>query len=164
MPVAVADVAIVKRKGDDKVKSVEDLGGLNIGGPVPPVGTHLRPHQLQRGVEGGGKGSPDRRISRAIRSSSSRSETAQIDGAVETRLVINELMRKQPDQFEIVGTIGKPFYIGWVVRPNDTSLRDCINEEIWKIRDSGEMAKLQEKWFGYSMKIPDAGYLPPNSK
>jgi polar amino acid transport system substrate-binding protein len=164
MPVAVADVAIVKRKGDEKVKSIDDLGGLSIGGPVPPSGPTSVLTNYAEELKAAGKEAPqivhfqgDPELFLAL-------GNGQIDAAVETRLVINELMRKQPDQFEIVGTIGKPFYIGWVVRPEDTSLRDSINEEIRKIRDSGEMAKLQEKWFGFTMEIPDSGYLPPNSK
>ena len=38
LPVAAAEVAIMKRKGDSKVKGVEDLSGSSIGGPVPPSG------------------------------------------------------------------------------------------------------------------------------
>jgi polar amino acid transport system substrate-binding protein len=88
----------------------------------------------------------------------------QIDAAVETTLVLAEFMKKQPDAYEIVGTIGKPFYIGWVTRPDDKALRDALSAEIRKLRDSGELAKLQEKWFGFKMNIPDSGYLPANSQ
>jgi polar amino acid transport system substrate-binding protein len=78
--------------------------------------------------------------------------------------VINEAMKKQPGKFEVVGTIGKPFFIGWVTRPEDTPLRDAISAEIRKLRDNGQLAELQKKWFGASMTIPDAGYLPEGAK
>ena len=162
MPVAIAQVAIMKRKGDDKVTNVEDLSGLTIGGPVPPSGptSVLTKYSEGLGEKGAGEiahfpGDPELFLALA---------NGQIDGAVETMLVINEAMKKQPDTFEVVGTIGEPFYIGWVVRPDDTQLRDSINEEIRKLRDSGELAKLQTQWFGYEMEIPDSGYLPEGAK
>jgi polar amino acid transport system substrate-binding protein len=43
-------------------------------------------------------------------------------------------------------------------------VRDEISDEIRKLRDSGELASLQEKWCGHKMEIPDSGYLPPGSK
>jgi len=164
LPVAVADVAILKRKGDTKVKGVDDLSGLAIGGPVPPAGptsvlTNYN-ETLKAGNKGADKivhfqGDPDLFLALA---------NGQIDAAVETTLVLAEFMKKQPDAYEIVGTIGKPFYIGWVTRPDDKALRDALSAEIRKLRDSGELAKLQEKWFGFKMNIPDSGYLPANSQ
>ena len=158
MPVAAAPVAIMKRKGDAKVKSVEDLTGLTIGGPVPPSGPTavVTGYSKELGSKGAAKiahfqSDPDLFLALA---------NGQIDAAAETTLVINEAMKKQPDTFEIVGTIGKPFYIGWVTRPEDTKLRDAINVEIRKLRDSGELGELQKKWFGAPMTIPDSGYLP----
>jgi polar amino acid transport system substrate-binding protein len=119
LPVAVADVAILKRKGDTKVKGVDDLSGLAIGGPVPPAGptsvlTNYN-ETLKAGNKGADKivhfqGDPDLFLALA---------NGQIDAAVETTLVLAEFMKKQPDAYEIVGTIGKPFYIGWVTRPDE---------------------------------------------
>lgn len=164
MPVALAQVAIMKRKGDDKVTSVEDLSGLTIGGPVPPSGPTSVLTNYNEELKAAGKGAEeiahfpgDPELFLAL-------ANGQIDGAVETMLVINEAIKKQPDTFEVVGTIGDPFYIGWVVRPDDTQLRDAINEEIRKLRDSGELSKLQKQWFGFEMPIPDSGYLPEGAK
>jgi polar amino acid transport system substrate-binding protein len=164
MPVALAQVAIMKRKGDDKVTSVDDLSGLTIGGPVPPSGPTSVLTNYNEELKAAGKGAEeiahfpgDPELFLAL-------ANGQIDGAVETMLVINEAIKKQPDTFEVVGTIGDPFYIGWVVRPDDTQLRDAINEEIRKLRDSGELSKLQKQWFGFEMPIPDSGYLPEGAK
>ena len=164
LPVAAAEVAIMKRKGDSKVKGVEDLSGLSIGGPVPPSGPTSVLTNYNEGQKASSKaadkivhfqGDPDLFLALA---------NGQIDAAVETTLVIADAMKKQPDTFEVVGTIGKPFYIGWVTRPDDKGLRDALSAEIRSMRDSGELAKLQEKWFGFKMDIPDSGYLPPNSQ
>ena len=34
-------------------------------------------------------------------------------------------MKKYPDKFEVVGTFGEPFWVGWVTRPEDLDLRDA---------------------------------------
>jgi polar amino acid transport system substrate-binding protein len=49
-------------------------------------------------------------------------------------------------------------------RQEDTGLRDSINVELKRLRDIGEMAKFQQKWFGFSMEIPDSGYLSAGAK
>lgn len=161
-PVAVGEVALMKNKGDDNVAGVEDLSGLRIGGPVPPSGPTdvLTRYNAELSADKQAEeivhfpGDPELFLGLANR---------QIDAAVETTLVIAEAMRKQEGRFELVEPIGDPFYFGWVTRPEDTELRDAFNEEIYKLRDSGKLAELQEKWFGYSMEIPDSGYLPPNA-
>jgi len=159
MPVAVASVAIMKLKGNDRITTVDDLSGLRMGMPVPPAGptavfTKYNEKLAEKGKAAGEivhfQGDPDLFLALA---------NGQVDGAVETMLVIQEAIKKNPN-FEVVGTFGEPFYIGWVTRPEDTSLRDAISAEIRKLRDSGELAKLQKKWFGFEMEIPDDGYLP----
>jgi polar amino acid transport system substrate-binding protein len=72
--------------------------------------------------------------------------------------------KKQADRFEIAGTVGKPFYIGWATRAEDAPLRDAINIELKRMRDSGKLAELQKKWFGYTMDLPESGYLPEGAK
>lgn len=165
MPVAVTEVAIMKRKGDDKVKGVEELSGLSIGGPVPPSGptsvlTNYNEELKASGKEGANivhfQSDPELFLALA---------NGQIDGAVETTLVIAEAMKKQPGVFEVAGVISdKPYYFGWVTRPEDTALRDAISAEIKKLRDNGTLAELQKKWFGFEMEIPDSGYLPEGAK
>lgn len=164
MPVAAAKIGIMKRKGDSKLKAIDDLTGMTIGSPVPPAGPTTAFQHYNDELKAKGKAaeknvffqsSPDLYLALA---------NGQIDGAADSMLVIAEAMKKQPDKFEVVGTFGDPFFIGWVTRPEDTKLRDAINVEIKKIRDSGQMAELQEKWFGLKMNIPNSGYLPPNAK
>ncbi len=82
---------------------------------------------------------------------------------VDSMPVLLGAMKKYPDKFEVVGTFGEPFWVGWVTRPEDLGLRDAINVEIRKLRDSGQLEVMQKKWFGYTMPTPDSGYLPPDA-
>ena len=59
-----------------------------------------------------------------------------------------------------VGTIGEDSWLCWVTRPADLDVRDFLNEKFLELRDSGKMAELQQKWFGFTMETPTEGYLP----
>jgi polar amino acid transport system substrate-binding protein len=165
MPVAASKVGIVKRKGDKKVVSVSDLKGLVVGS-TPPTGGPAQIFQVYNKdtLQKAGK-SPDQ--VKFFQSSADLFQALadhQIDAAVESMPVILGGMRKIPDAFEVVGTFGDPFWIGWVTRPEDGDLRDALNVELRKLRDSGEMSRLQMKWLGYAVTIPDSGYLPAGAK
>lgn len=163
-PVAAAPVALLKRKGDTNVKSIEDLSGLTIGGPIPPSGTTAVFTAYAKSLSQNGKG-PDKIVHfQGSADAFLALGNGQVDAALETVLVLREVIRKQPDKFEILGTIGKPFYYGWVTRTEDTAFRDAISAELRRLRDSGELAQLQQKWFGFTMELPDSGYLPEGAK
>jgi polar amino acid transport system substrate-binding protein len=164
LPVARGDVVFVQLKGSHKMKSVDDLSGLTVGSGVPPGGPAVVLTHYNDKLKETGKGAAN------IIRFPSAPETflgltnGQVDCLIQTDLVVQEAMKKQPDTFEVVGAVGDPFYIGWVARADDTKLRDEVSDEIRKLRDSGELATLQEKWFGHRMEIPDSGYLPSGSK
>ena len=164
LPVARGDVVFVQLKGSHKMKSVDDLSGLVVGSVTPPSGTAMVLTHHNDKLKESGKGAAD------ILRFPSTPETflalanGQIDCLIQNDLVEQQAMQKQPDTFEIVGAVGEPFYVGWAARGDDTKLRDEISGEIRKLRDSGELAPLQEKWFGHKMEIPDSGYLPAGSK
>lgn len=165
LPVARGDVVFAQLKGSNKMKNgVGDLSGLVVGSGVPPGGPAVVLTHYNDKLKESGKGA-----SNILRFPSSPETflalaNGQVDCLIQADLVVEQAMKKQPDTFEIVGPIGDPFYIGWVARGDDTKLRDEISAEIRKMRDSGELATLQEKWFGHRMEIPDSGYLPPGSK
>ena len=70
------------------------------------------------------------------------------------------MIAKQPEAYELIGVIGETTYAGWMVKPENKDFRDILNQELQKLLDSGEIARLQEKWFGFKMDIPTSGYLP----
>jgi polar amino acid transport system substrate-binding protein len=164
MPVAAAKIGIMRQKNGSKLKSIDDLTGLTIGSPVPPAGPTTAFQHYNDELKAKGKGAAKNVFFQSAPELYLALANGQIDGAADSILTLTEGMKKNPGAFEIAGTFGEPFFIGWVTRPEDTSLRDAINVEIKKMRDSGQLKQWQEKWFGVSMEIPDSGYLPAGAK
>jgi polar amino acid transport system substrate-binding protein len=158
-PVAAAPVALLRRKDDTKIKSVADLTGVTIGSPVPPSGPTavFDNYNGTLGAKAAAKvmrfqSSPDALLALA---------NSQVDAIVDTTLIFDKVMSLHPGKFEVVGTIGSPFYYGWATRAGDLDLREAINDQLVILRKNGTMAKLQQKWFGHVMDLPDKDYLPP---
>jgi polar amino acid transport system substrate-binding protein len=164
LPIASAPVGFWKRKDDAKVKSIDDLSGLIVGAVVPPSGPTALMTAYNDGLTKSGKGAADIKYFQGSTDLSLALLNAQVDVWATTSLTMNAQLKKYPDKFELVGNFGEPLYYGWATRPDDTSLRDAINIELRRLRDSGEVERLQQKWFGLTMIIPDSGYLPEGAK
>ena len=163
MPVASASVVLLKRKGDKNVKTADDLSGLRHGGAVPPSGPASVLAARNKTLSAQGKGADEIVHFQAAPDIFLALGNGQIDAAAETMLVVEEMMRENPDRFEIVDTIGEPFYIGWGNSSERYKSPRIPERGDSKLRDSGELARLQQKWFGFTMEIPDSGYLPPEA-
>ena len=164
LPIAAAPVGFWKRKGDARVKSVDDLSGLIVGAVVPPSGPTTLMAAHNEALAKSGKGAADIKYFQGSTDLALALLNAQVDVWVTTSLTMNAQMKKFPDKFELVGNFGEPLYYAWATRPDDTSLRDAIDVELRQLRDSGDIERLQQKWFGLTMKIPDSGYLPEGAK
>lgn len=160
MPLAQVKVGLMKRIGDTKVKSVDDLRGLVIASATPPAGPTVIFMHYNDGLKAKGMEASSQKMFSVTADEILALANGQADAMVESTPVLLGAMKRYPGKFQIVGTFGPPFWVGWVTRPGDLDMRDAINAEIKKLRDSGELAKLQTKWFGYTMDIPDSGYLP----
>jgi len=163
-PIASAPVTVLKRKGDQKVTSLDDLTGIVLGGVVPPAGATVEMQKYAANLSQKGKGPSDFVMFQNLPDMLLALSNNQIDGVVENMISLGLVAKKQADRFEIAGTVGKPFYIGWATRAEDAPLRDAINIELKRMRDSGKLAELQKKWFGYTMDLLESGYLPEGAK
>jgi polar amino acid transport system substrate-binding protein len=160
MPTAAVDTALARRKGDTRVKSADDLTGLVVGAVTPPSVSYTALQELNDQLKAKGKGAADIKVFQSSPEMFLALQNKQIDVASLHVPGILGAMQRLPDTFEIAGRFGKRYWSGWITRPEDTALRDAINVEIRKIRDRGDLVKLQTKWFDYAMEIPDSGYLP----
>ena len=163
MPIAVAPIGIWKRKEDARKISVDDLTGVVMGAVVPPSGPTTMILARNDELKKTGKGFAEIKYFQGSTDLALALANGQVDAWVTTALTMNAQMKKFPDKFELVGYFGDPFYYAWATRPDDTALRDAINASLRKMRETGDMQKLQQKWFGLTMDVPTSGYMPPGA-
>ncbi len=89
--------------------------------------------------------------------------SGEVDAVLQSLPPLSVLVKQRPETFALMSPAvegGPPTYLAWVTRPDETDLRDFISTVFRRLRDDGSMARLQDKWFGLRMEIPDSGYLP----
>lgn len=163
MPIAEGSLSIIKRKGDARIKSAEDLNGLIVAAQVGTGGVK-RLEVLDAKFKSEGERGFESKLFNSTPEALLALANGQIDAATSLLPQLRAVVAKQPDVYEIVGLLdNKREFLGWATRPDDKPLRDYINMKIKELRDSGKLYELQDKWFGFRMEIPDKDYLPPGA-
>jgi polar amino acid transport system substrate-binding protein len=157
MPTAEATYYYVKRKGDERIKSIKDLSGL-------PFGTQQGSAMQQRLPEveallqklGGKLG----RVSFYVSYPDAFQDLAfgRVDYVIANVVPISDLIRKRPGEFELGEAVASVTYHAWAVKKGNKDLRDFLDQFLGEQRKNGTMAKLQEKWLGKS--FPDLPWVP----
>lgn len=166
LPIADATFAFVKRKGDTALNKPEDLSGKNVGtqaGSAQLKGTEAFSEEIKaKGL------APIASIQTYVDFNEAYADLA----AGRTEAVVNSLpnllylQTQRGDVFETVRTtFGPPTFFSWAFRKDDDSkaLADLIDDQLRKLAADGTMAKLQEKWFGFTMKVPTDALPEPQS-
>jgi polar amino acid transport system substrate-binding protein len=79
----------------------------------------------------------------------------RVDGVLNSFTTLARLLKDQPGKYAIVSNVGEPNSAGLVARETDTELLAFLNEQILKLKADGTLGRLQEKWFGVTMDLPD---------
>ena len=77
-----------------------------------------------------------------------------VDAVTSTQLNNRNLFEANPGVFEVALELPIYNYVGVAVRQQDQDLLAEINAFLDDMKASGELAALQEKWFGYAMDLP----------
>lgn len=160
-PFAEGSLSIMKRKGDARIKDVQDLNGLVVGAQVG-TGSVRTLRDLDAKFKSEGKPGFDLKLFNSGPEGFLALANSQIDAVVSLLPTLKALANKQPDVYEVVGLVQpeKREFLGWATRAEDTSLRDYLSVKIKELRDNGKLYQWQEKWFGFRMELPDSGHLP----
>ncbi len=160
VPIAEGTTWIMKRKGDTSVMTVDDMVGKVVGTQLASgneAATRAFEEDMKaRGLDGYG----ELKLFTSYPEVTLALANGTQDVAVQNLPNLAVIIKNQPDMFELVGPITDTSYLAGVTRPEDTDLRDYLSEQILKMRDSGKIDELQDKWFGFKMEIPSEGYLP----
>jgi polar amino acid transport system substrate-binding protein len=74
----------------------------------------------------------------------------RVDAVVNTDLALYSLVAERPDMFAVREPVSEPSYLTWAVKEGNTAILEIVNGALLKIRESGEMYRLQEKWLNTS--------------
>ena len=159
-PIGSFDNVVVVREKEQGIKSPDDLNGkivaTQLASSVQPV---LEAHNAALKAKGG-KGYGELKLFQAFPEAQVALANAQVDAIVISSPTAAVLIKKIPNTYKIVGTVGESSHLSWVTRPEDKDLRDFIDARIDELNDAGKLKALQMKWFGFPMDTPKRGYLP----
>jgi polar amino acid transport system substrate-binding protein len=152
VPIADGTVGILKRKGDNSIKTPADIKGKVVG--------TLQGSAYPKAVKDFEKGTKEIKEYAGFPEAYQDLANGRVDVVVNTNANLSAIVKKQPDTYELVGTFGDKKWISWVTRTQDKELLDYLNSKILEMKASGKLAELQKKWFGYTMETPEKDYLP----
>ncbi|VVD72108.1 transporter substrate-binding domain-containing protein [Pandoraea terrigena] len=159
-PVGVVRSVLMVRADDMAIQHDMDIAAKTIGTQMGSSSQPVAEEFEKELKEKTGKGYAGTRLFQAYPDVSNALANKTIDVALMPSNIAAVQMRKQPNAFRIVGTIGQPKLLAWVANPNDLEIRKFINDSLDEFRANGKLAALQKKWFGASMDTPHANYLP----
>lgn len=160
VPIAEGTTWTMKRAGDDSINSINDIAGKTVGTQLASAGAAAS-EEFEAALKAKGlPGFTEIKLYTSYPESYLALANGEIDAVVQTLPNLAVVVKQQPGVFDLVGAVGEISYMGWVTRPEDTDLRDYLSSKLLEMRDSGYLYELQDKWFGFRMKIPSEGYLP----
>ena len=77
------------------------------------------------------------------------------DYVVNTQINLASLVKDRPAIFELGQAVSKKIYIAWAVKKGNTEVKAMLDTFLLGARKSGEMAALQQKWFGLTFDMPE---------
>jgi polar amino acid transport system substrate-binding protein len=157
LPISTASVTVLKRKGDTRINSAEDMAGMVVGSQSgAPQVVVLREFEKAMLTP---KGKSVKEIKEFMDYNEAYAALAarRVDAVVQSLPNLAPLVKERPDIFEIVQPVfGPATYYAWAGRKDadSASLVSFFSDGIAKLNRSGKLAELQNKWFGFTMVLP----------
>lgn len=156
IPLVDGSLVLVVLKNNDTIKSVEDLNGKSMS---CVVGSSLEEKHKKLDEDFKAKGQEGFKELKFYQSNPESYldlKNGNVDAVVIDDYQAKVLMKKEPDTYKIVSLYGVDrTYLSWAVRKEDKELLEFLNAEILKMKQSGKLAELQQKWFGTTFDLPE---------
>ena len=158
VPFATASVAVLKRKGDKRIGSAEDLVGKVVGSQsgAPQIEV-LKAYENEVLKPQHGAGVKEIKAFMDYNEAYAALASRRVDAVVQSLPNLAPLIRERADVFEIVQPpFGPATYYAWAGRKDadSASLVQFFSDGIARLNQSGKLADLQRKWFGFEMPVP----------
>ncbi len=156
MPYADASNAILLRTGEDRIKTADDLSGKIVGVQIGSAAAGIIKTFEAKLKDKGKPGYTDVKQYEHYPEAYQDLLNKRIDAVVNSRSTMMVVMRDAPGKFQIISGISDiTAYFGMAFRKEDVRLHAFCNEQLAALKQSGELAKLQQKWFGGTMETPN---------
>ncbi len=162
-PIGEVRSMLVVKKGNKAIAKPEDIIGKVVGTQMGSLAQPAIQDFNKRLEAKDHKGYADLKLYQSYPDVSVALSNGTIDVGVLPSNVLSIEMRQKPDDYAIIGEVGERKLLAWVVNPKDPDIRTFINQTIDEMRANGKLAELQKKWFGQTMDLPAANYLPPGA-
>jgi polar amino acid transport system substrate-binding protein len=156
MPYGDASVMVFLLANNTTIKTAADLSGKTIGsqlGSAPAVVAQ----KLDAKFKAEGKpGLADIKLYEHFPEAYLDLANHRTDAVLNSLSTLQVVMKEQPGKFRMIGGVQDiKAYFGLAFRKDDERLTKIANEVLGEMKANGELAKLQEKWFGGTMESPN---------
>jgi polar amino acid transport system substrate-binding protein len=156
VPIADATTALVKRKADTGLTSTEGIAGKTVGSQTGSA--QLKALQAYSDkLKAAGKPAVNIREYVSFDEAYADLAAGRLDAVAQSLANLATLVKTRGDVYAVMdGAIGPKTYFGWVGRKDadSASLVKFFSDGIARAQQSGELRKLQMKWFGFTMDVP----------
>src|SRR5882672_5213311 len=157
IPYADASQALLVRAADkDKIKTIADMSGKVLGIKLGSPGETLKVKLEAQLKTERGAGFKDVKTYDDHPAAYLALAQGSVDGVLNTVPTLSIVLRDKPGTFAMVENVGGNNWHGYGFRKEDTELGKFVDEQIEAMKKSGEIYTMQEKWFGFKMKLSDA--------
>ncbi|MBV4427505.1 transporter substrate-binding domain-containing protein [Clostridium tyrobutyricum] len=162
-PIQEGTTVLIKKKGNEKIKSVEDMKGKVVATQTASYSETDVNNYNNSLKKSSGSGYTNLKLYATYPEAYMELKNSRVDLVAQSVAIANVLIKDHPNDYEIVGEIGSKSYTSWAFRKEDKEVYDFFNKEIHKMKKDGTLKKLQIKWFGTETKnLPEKDYIPNN--
>lgn len=156
IPYAEASQALLVRAGDEtKIRSAEDLAGRVIGVKLGSPGQILQERLAEKIKAAKGQGYKEVRIFDDHPAAYIALAQNRVDAVFNTVPTLAMVLKDAPGKYAMVQGIGADNWAGIAARMEDTDIIRFIDGELKRMKADDSLYRLQEKWFGFRMKLAE---------
>jgi polar amino acid transport system substrate-binding protein len=156
-PYAEASNIVLIRASDTSIASAADLSGKKVGSQLGSAGAQVA-QRFEESLKAQGKpGYTDFKQYEHFPEAYVDLVNKRLDGVVNSMSTLMVVMQDQKGIFKTVGGIQNiKAFVGMAFRKDDKAFLEFVNAQFAEMKKSGDLAKMQMKWFGATFETPDA--------
>jgi polar amino acid transport system substrate-binding protein len=156
IPYTSASQAMLVRAADAKtITSLDDMSGKILGVKLGSPGPLMQNAISKKIAADRGKGPSDIKTFDDHPAAYLALQEGRVDGVLNSLTTLAVLTKDQPGKFAVVPQVGSDNWAGVATQRGNTDLVVFLNTELRAMKADGSLAKLQQKWFGMAMNLPD---------